>query len=110
MAKKSINLKISVVCLALNILIIVILLILNDKIPPVTPLLYGAPSGVEQLVSKNFLIVVPAISIIFIIFNYLISINIKDKFLSHALISTSTVTTILGIISIVKIIFLIGNI
>lgn len=97
-----------VTSLVLNILTVGIFLILLKFLPPVTPFLYGRPSGEGQLVPTLFLLSAPAISIIFTIINGVISSFTSDLFTKKLLIVTTFLLSLLTTITVLKIIFLVG--
>ena len=94
--------------LALNILLISIILILKRFLPPIVPLFYGLPDGVEQLTPYFGLILAPIIGLVITFVNIFISNTIRDVFLKKALIISSAFISLLLAITITKIILLVG--
>jgi hypothetical protein len=96
--------------LSVNVVIILLILALQNRLPPVVPLFYGKAQGEEQLVSRLWLTLPSLVSILIIIVNTLFIRLIKDAFLQKVLLGLIIVSVALSSITIVKIIFLIGNI
>ena len=93
-----------------NILIIAFLMLFKKNLPPVVPLLYGKPYGAEQIVPQVFLVLPEIVAIVLIIINSLLSIKTKEEFLQKVLVGSMIVYTLLGAITTIRIIFLVGNI
>lgn len=53
----------------LNLVLLLFILIIGQKLPPVLPLLYSRPWGQDQLVPFNYLFLVPGISLLFLLIN-----------------------------------------
>lgn len=97
-----------------NILIIAlglgIILIRRSFLPEKVPLFYGRPWGEEQLAFKNWLLVIPLSSVVVFIFNNQIGKFFQKKnedFLVFVLGGGSLLFSILGTVTVLKIIFLI---
>ena len=99
----------TIVCLAINLLLIVTVVLARNALPPLLPLFYGAPSGEDQLARQGFLvlplIMVTAISII----NILLSRIVSDLFLQRILFGFTVVTTLLSTITVIRIMLLVGH-
>lgn len=102
--------KLSMGLVAGNLFIIGIVFILGSSLPPVVPLFYGKPYGVEQLARQHFLALPPILAIIVCIINASISKIQKDEFLRKVLLGGSIAATLFSLITVIKIIFLVGNI
>jgi len=94
--------------LVLNLVAIVVFLILKGFLPPVVPLLYGRPTGETQLVPTIWLLAAPGLSLLFIIINSLITNFTSDVFANKLLITTTFLLSLLTVITLFKIIFLVG--
>lgn len=102
--------KIFIFVLSVNLALIGVVITLRKKLPLEIPLFYGLPEGEEQL-TKNIFLIVPAVfAIIFSIINILILIPTKDRFTKGVLIYSLIFISFLSLVSIVKIIFLVGNV
>jgi hypothetical protein len=93
----------------LDILTIVLVLVLLDKIPPVVPLFYGLPLSEDQLVKAPFLILPGGVALLIVFLNSLLTFFIKDDFLKKVLVIASLGTSFFAVITTLKIIFLVGN-
>lgn len=96
--------------IVVNLAVILILFATRGYIPPQVPLLYGNPTGERQIVNKNFLSLPLLIAAVIVVINLAITHNIKDKFLKQTLAVLSLSTTLLAAITVLKILFLVGNI
>ncbi len=101
--KKTVYAAISL-CL-LNILFVIIS---QNNLPPEVPLFYGFSEGEKQLSQKWGLLIPGAISLIIILFNLILSAMIKNKFLKETLSMTSFVVSFLFLITVFKIVLLVG--
>jgi len=77
-------------------------------LPPLVPLFYGMPYGVEQLASKSSLILPGSVSLGTCILSIIISKAVGDDFLKKVLFGGMIISTILALTTTVKIIFLIA--
>lgn len=96
--------------LAFIVVGIVVILIERTNLPQKVPLFYSRPWGNEQLVSKDFLFIIPLFSLIILLINYLISrflLPREKTFLVFAASGFSLLFSILGTLTLLKIIFLI---
>ncbi|OGM26741.1 hypothetical protein A3D00_00540 [Candidatus Woesebacteria bacterium RIFCSPHIGHO2_02_FULL_38_9] len=92
-----------------NLITGALVLILLNHIPPQAPIFYGRPQSEKQLADKLTLILPPFISTIFAVVNFFIIKIVKDDFLKKVLMGVTISVTILSTITVVKIIFLVGN-
>ncbi len=93
----------------LNITIIVLITLLNSKLPPELPLFYGLAYGKEQLAPSYYLVLPSVVALVIIIINTVISFFLEDSFLKTSLLITNFAVTFFSIITTVKIIFLVGS-
>lgn len=91
------------------ILLTLTLLLSKTNYPPFLPLWYSRPWGQDRLTSPLTLYVVPFLSLIFLIINhYLANLFLTNNLaLSKLLIWTALVTSLIGLITIHKILLLI---
>ena len=101
--------KIVLAVAGLDILIMVLVLVLLRKLPPVVPLFYGLPVSEDQLVKTPFLILPSLIALLLIFLNSLLTFLLKDDFLKKVLIVASLGISFFAVITTLKIIFLVGN-
>lgn len=94
--------------ITINVLCVITILIARGFLPPVVPLFYGKPLGEGQLISNLGLLIVPAVSLIISTINLLLNIWIKDNFLKKIFAVTSVIISVVGAITIIKIILLVG--
>lgn len=97
----------TIICLLVNLIIIAIVLLLRNNLPPVIPLLYGEPKGEDQLVPRNFLMLPPIMVTVITIVNTVLSRVIKDHFIQQLLFGFTVVTTLLSTVTVIRIILLI---
>lgn len=109
--KNNITKKIVQLNTALIIAVIIIILIKYSTLPSKVPLFYGRPWGNDQLALKNFLFLIPALSIAFLLIQVTLS-NIFFKknniFLAFLTVNFSLLFSLFGIITLVNIILLIS--
>lgn len=81
-----------------------------SNLPPQLPLFYSLPRGLEQLGTPITLLVLPLLSIIIFITNFIISSVIfeREKLAAKFLTIAAATSSILLFITFVKIIFLVG--
>jgi len=93
-----------------NVLTIcLVLLFRKSHLPPVVPLYYGLPEGDGQIAPSIYLTIPSIIALGIILINSLITSLLKDDFLKKTLIIASLGTTFFSVITIIKIIFLVGS-
>ncbi len=88
----------------------VLILIKRTSLPERIPLFYSRPWGEEQLADSNLIFAFPVFSLVILIFSSQISkilVKNKDKFLSALINGGALLFTLLGVITLFKIIFLI---
>ncbi len=91
-----------------SVFLIAIILILSGFLPPVVPLFYGRPVGETQLVTSYLLVIAPGVSLVVSGVNLLISMWVKDVFTKRILAITTLVVSLITVITVVKIILLVG--
>ena len=96
-------------CVVINILVIFLTIFLHAFLPPVVPLFYGLAQGEEQLASSWLLGLPALISLVVIILNVVLSLQIKDEFLQKLIVIFGLGTTLFSTVTIVKIVLLVGN-
>lgn len=101
--------KYLVAMLVIDVVLISLILLFGDKIPPEIPLFYGAPRGEEQLSTNTNLILPSLLSIAVIIINSSISLILENEFLKRVLTTSALAVNIMTIITTVKIILLVGG-
>ena len=97
-------------CIVVSIFLTVVIFFLQESLPPVVPLLYGLPSGKEQLVPRLFIGLPLVVSSLVAIINLSLSRLTKDIFLKKIFVGLTVATTILATITTIKIFFLVGSI
>ncbi len=80
-----------------------------SKIPPLVPLYYGNPTGVEQLGPAKGVFIPPSFVLVALITTILINKAYKDNFLETLLVLSLCVLTVLSTVTVFKILFLVGN-
>ena len=94
--------------IVLNVLSLIAILLLQNNLPPQVPIFYGFAEGEQQL-SETFGLLLPnAYSLGIILINFIFSIFIENEFLKKILSITSFTISLLSVITVVKIIFLVG--
>jgi hypothetical protein len=99
-----------IVAILINLLVIFLVLILKNSLPPEAPLFFGLPEGESQLVKSEFLIIPASFSLFIIIVNNTICYFSKNDFLVKILLITSYVATFFSTIATLKIFLLIGRV
>lgn len=95
----------------ISILISVILLLWRyPKLPPLVPLWYGKPWGVDRLAHPLWLALLPAGSLIILIINTTLSrILTRDMLIfTQILAATALIVAILSLVTLTKILFLVS--
>ncbi len=87
----------------------VLVVLLLGNLPPVVPLLYGLPKGEDQLVPKIALIVPLLIAQVITVINMVLVKHTKDHFSQRALVYLVVAVNSLAIITVVKIVLLVGS-
>ena len=94
----------------INIIIIILVFVLGNFLPPEVPLFYGLPEGQDQLVSTYYLAMPALVSLIITIINLILSSVVESDLSKKALILVSLVITLFSTITTIKIVFLVGSI
>lgn len=102
------TLKISLFLTALGFLV---LSLSWHRLPPEVPLLYSLPHGEQTLALSLFLWLLPAASFLVIVINVLLAqwFFLQEKFLSQIFCLTTTITSFLGTVTLIKIILLVTS-
>lgn len=100
----------SITLLIINIVATIVVFALRSILPPELPLFYGKPYGAEQLAPQNMLALPTIAALIICLVNTTINYFLKDEFLKKVLVGGMVAVTLLGLITVFKIIFLVGNI
>jgi hypothetical protein len=100
--------KYAYISILLNVAIAVTIFSTKDFLPPIVPLFYGLPGGINQLSSYVYLFIIPSIGLFIVILNILIARFCHDLFVKKALIIAGFFVSALGAITIIKIISLVG--
>jgi len=94
----------------INLTIIIFSLLIQKRLPPQIPIFYGLPQGEAQL-SPPIGILIPSVSsLIFVLLSLSLINIIKDEFIKKILVVAGLTTAIFASITVVKIIFLVGQI
>ena len=94
----------------ISVATVILILILQKRLPPEVPLFYGLPKGEYQLTSALNLTLPSLISLAIIGLNYALSIFMEDDFIQKALVFVSLVAVFFSTITTIKIFLLVGNI
>lgn len=81
---------------------------LKNFLPPVVPLFYGKPLSESQLVPAPGLLIPLGVALVILIINLILNFIVKDGFLKKILIVSSFLVLVLMIITVVKIVSLVG--
>jgi len=92
----------------INLVEIILIATLKNFLPPVLPLFYGRPTGGTQLTSLFGFLIAPLAALLLTVVNLIVSSRIRDEFLKKILAVSALAGTILILITITKIIFLVG--
>jgi len=101
--------EIVIPAVSVNILVLLFTLLVQRNLPPIVPLFYGLPTGEEELAQKIFLVIPSLVSLLIILVNVTLIKYAKDSFLPKVLVGLIIGSTILGAITTIKIIFLVGS-
>jgi len=96
--------------LAAVFLILLILVLLWQHLPPLVPLFYSRPWGKEQLADKKNLFLLPSLLLFLGLFNIFLAYRQteKEKLLSKIFLATNILLTFLLITTFFKILFLLA--
>lgn len=97
------------VCLVLDIVCILAVIVSFSLLPPQVPLFYGLAKGAEQLAPRAFLVIPALASLLVLVINSAISLNVKDDFIKKVLILGAVTSTVFALTTTVKIMFLVGS-
>ena len=92
-----------------NLLLIAVIFLIKNFLPPEIPLFYGLPEGQDQLGSVYLLALPCIISTGIIFLNILLGTLVKDEFLVKILCLTGIASAFFSIVTTLKIIFLVGS-
>ena len=92
-----------------NLVVLLLLILKRDIIPPFVPLFYGKPTGEEQLAPNIFLIIPTVSALVILVINTILSKSQSDPFLSQIFIGLSITMTVLSVITTMRILFLITS-
>ena len=95
---------------SVNVVAMVLVVLVRSLLPPVVPLFYGNPYGAEQLAPQGLLILPPLVALGVCGVNIAINLTLNDKFLEKVLFGSMCAATLLSTVTLLKIIFLVGNI
>src|SRR3990172_4085421 len=87
-----------------NLLLVALVLVAQETLPPVVPLFYGKPQGEEQLAQSLFLSLPPFISLLITLINLAFIYLLDNRFLQKVLLGLAIGVTILSTITVIKII------
>ncbi|CAN5284618.1 hypothetical protein BH10PAT1_BH10PAT1_3700 [soil metagenome] len=96
-------------CIALNLVTILLIVLVHKHLPPVIPLFYGLPVSVAELSGSYTLALPPIIASCLALINLIIVKFTKDIFLDKILSGLTISLTALSLITVLKIIFLVGS-
>jgi len=102
--------KFIVYAISINLILIILIFIFRNHLPPQIPLFYGLPEGKEQLASSLTLTLPSLLSLTILLLNLGLSFIIQEEFIKKALILSSLLVALFSLITTLKIFFLIGNI
>ena len=94
----------------INFIIIIFSLLVQKRLPPQIPIFYGLPQGEAQLSSPIGILIPSVSSLIFVLLNLFLINIIKDEFIKKVLVVAGLTTAVFASITVVKIIFLVGQI
>jgi hypothetical protein len=94
--------------LGVDVLSVITILAVKNLLPPVVPILYGKPEGAEQLVPVLGLLIAPLAALIIGVVNLIIAYFLKGAFLKKILVLGTFLVSILSLITVLKVVFLVG--
>lgn len=95
--------------LFLSVITFLIGLLSQIFLPPEIPLFYGMPYGESQVAKSIFILTPPAISLVFIFINIILTLKLESQFIKKTLITASLFISILSFIAVFRIISLVGQ-
>src|SRR3989344_1215028 len=93
----------------ISIVGILLIFLLQSKLPPEVPLFYGLPEGEEQLTTSLGLTLPLVGSLIITILNTITVFFLQNSFLQKTLVLVSFAVSFLSFVTIVKITLLVGS-
>ncbi|HCR35570.1 hypothetical protein A2130_02530 [Candidatus Woesebacteria bacterium GWC2_33_12] len=102
--------KLIIVTIVTNIVVILLGILSKIILPPQIPIFFGLPQTEEQLAPALFITIPPIISLIFVLINSIMAINLESSYVKKSLAFASLAVTLLSTIAVFKIIFLVGSI
>ncbi len=96
------------IAINLTTIIIIMVTIWIKILPPVVPLFYGLPTGANQIVKNWELLIAPLSALIITFINFFLTYITRDLYLKKTLIVSATFISALSIITIIKIVLLVG--
>lgn len=102
--------NLSLALISINLLAILLLTLARGILPPILPLYYGRPYGLEQLTTREGLIIPSLAALVFCVTSIIISLRLQDQFLKKILFGAMLTATLLSLITTIKITLLVGNI
>lgn len=92
----------------MNIISLLAILISKSFIPPIVPLFYGLPAGINQLVPSYLLFITPITGLGISVLNISLARITKDLYFKKLLIISSSFASVLLAITTIKIILLVA--
>jgi len=93
----------------LNLVLVGLIFLLKNNLPPEIPLYYGKPQGEDQLASTMALIIPPSLALVILILNSVVAYFSKEEFIKKILVISSLVVSAFAATTIIKIALLVGN-
>lgn len=92
----------------LNLFNLTIVLVMQKNLPPQVPLFYGFTESEQQLTTSLGLIIPGIYSLSLVLLNTILTILIKNDFLKKTLSTASFTISLLSLVTVLKIVFLVG--
>lgn len=89
-------------------IVIIVVFLVTKLLPPEVPLFYGNAAGENQLAKSYFLVLPPVIGALTSAVNMALHYFNSDLFVKKVLVATSLFVSILSMITVFKIILLVG--
>jgi EamA domain-containing membrane protein RarD len=102
-------LKVQITALCINTVVATGIFFLQNHLPPMVPLFYGLPRGEAQLSPKSGLTIPTLIALVIATTNLLLIKRIKDDFVRKLLTALVIISTILALITTIRILLLVGQ-
>lgn len=100
--------EVTIFIFIINLIVLMLYFFIRSHLPPEVPLLYGLPNGGEQLVKRDLLISPIIASLFIVVLNSILITTTKDNFSQKALLYLMIATSLLGIVTVIKIALLVG--